>query len=1587
MALSTMSLFSIEKLEWVSWMDLLNSDKDLQISNPGKSDTIIQTVDTVRNSFLIDILLKNGYHVLCTGPTGTGKSVTIQEKLMHGLETHWTPIIINFSSRTSANQIQDLIDSKLEKRRKGVFGPPVGKKFILFIDDLNMPQLDICNAQPPIELLRQWMDCRGWFDRKNIGKFMEVVDISFICAMGPPGGGRNPVTSRFLRHFNLISFVEMENISLKRIFSIILGGFLSKFPPEISKSTDSIVDASIMIYNTIRAELLPTPAKSHYTFNLRDLAKVIQGVLSADIKTVNVETDIVRLWIHECQRVFQDRLVDNIDKTWFKDLMVITMNNKLDVSWDEVVICEPLLYGDYMTPGADPKIYTEVKDLRRLVKLTEEYLDDYNSSSTSPMKLVMFLDAIEHVSRICRIIRQPGGHALLLGVGGSGRQSLSRLAAFMEEFEQFQVEISKNYGQTEWRDDLKKVLFAAGLDGKPTVFLYTDTQIISESNLEDINSILNGGDVPNIYTGEEMDRILNSIRPIAAEQSISGTRENLFALYIQRIRSNLHLIICMSPIGDSFRNRLRMFPSLVNCCTIDWFSTWPEDALRSVAANSISEISDLGSELVIDGIVNLCVFMHESVRERCLTYRSELSRNNYVTPKSYLELLGIYKRLLEKKRNELIALRKRTATGLEKLLNATKEVEILQEELEAMQPMLMQTSQETEYAMKKIAIDKIKGEEIKENVIKEELASSKKAEETKAIAEDAKRDLDEALPALDAAVESLNSLSKNDIIEVRSMQRPPEGVKLVIEAICIMKGIKPKKIDGDKPGKKIDDYWEPGRALLADPQRFLDSLMNFDKDNIAEITIQKIKPYIDSPEFQVSVISRVSRAATSMCQWVRAMEKYYLVSRSVAPKRERLKEAQESLDITLKILSELKKKMREAEVNIKEMEKRYAESVAKKEELSRKVEECNIKLSRAGKLISGLSGERQRWALAVDQFDMRIGNIIGDILLSSGAIAYIGPFTAEYRNLLMQEWIGSVLQLKIPHSENTSLWEALGDNVKLREWEIFGLPKDSLSRDNAIVVQNSRRWPLLIDPQGQANKWIRNMEKDHSLDIIKLTDRDFLRTLENAIRFGRSVLLENVGEKLDPALEPILLRQTFKQGGSTVIKVGDNILPYHDDFKFYITTKLPNPHYSPETSATVTLVNFTLAPSGLEDQLLAIVVANERPDLEEAKSQLTINNSQMKRELKEIEDKILYLLSSVQGSPVDDERLIETLGASKETSEEIQQKVSAAEKTEQEIDTTRNKYAPVAVRTRIMFFCITELANIDPMYQYSLSWFMNLFTSAINHSEKSENIEQRVLNINDYFTFSLFTNVCRSLFEKHKLLFSFLLTIRILMNDNTIDMDEWRFLLTGGSTSDKQLQNPASDWLSAQSWGEILSLSTLKNFVGFENDFADFAEEYMAMFDSALPHREPLPGKWQNALDGFQKLLVLRCLRADRITSGIQDFVAIQLGDRFIEPQTSDLSALFKESNPTTPLIFVLSSGADPANSLYKFAEDMRMSKKLTSVSLGQGQGPRAEALIKEGMERGLWILLQNCHLSPSWMPSLDRVIDSITMDKVHRDF
>uniref|UniRef100_A0A8C4HI64 Dynein, axonemal, heavy chain 1 n=1 Tax=Dicentrarchus labrax TaxID=13489 RepID=A0A8C4HI64_DICLA len=1558
------------QVQWVSWM---KSAKSVVITpDTSYSDIIVPTADTVRMSFLMNMLLTNKKPVstlilvLCTGPTGTGKTLTMSDKLLKNMPAEYITHFLMFSARTSANQTQDYIDSKLDKRRKGVFGPPIGKYFIFFIDDLNMPMLETYGAQPPIELLRQWMDHGGWYDRK------QIVDINFACAMGPPGGGRNPITQRFTRHFNFLSFTEMDDASKKNIFSTILGSWMGKLGM-LCPLNEPLVDATILVYSTITSQLLPTPTKSHYTFNLRDLSKVFQGILMAEAGMIEV------LWYHESCRIFQDRLVCAEDRDWFNRLLKDCIQ-EFDCSFEEVVSCQPVLYGDFMIPGADHKVYTLIQDKEKLMKVMEEYMEDYNQVNTTKMKLVLFMDAIEHVCRISRILRQPLGNALLLGVGGSGRQSLTKLASYMSEYECFQIELAKNYGQTEWREDIKSIMLKAGLQNLQITFLFVDTQIKSESFLEDINNILNSGDVPNLYATDEQERILTTMKPVVQDLGQQPTKPNLMAAYIRRVRSNIHTVLCMSPIGEVFRARLRQFPSLVTCCTIDWFNAWPEEALQAVATSFLNDLS------LIDSLLQtlMCMKIHQMVAVKCEQYLAELSRHNYVTPKSYLELLKIFSDLIGRKKQELCSARQRMKTGLDKLLSTAEDVSKMQEDLETMRPLLEEAAKDTEVTMETIKKDTVVAEETRKSVQEEEAKASEKARFAGAIAADAQKDLDEALPALDAALTSLKSLNKNDVTEVRGMQRPPQGVKLVIEALCIMKGIKPKKVPGEKPGTKIDDYWEPGKGLLQDPAKFLDSLFKYDKENIPDNVINLVQPYIDNEEFQPASIAKVSKACTSICQWVRAMHVYHFVAKGVEPKRQALEEAQEDLAATQRILDDAKDQLAGVENGIATLQAKYQECLAKKDELDNKYQLCEARLVRADKLIGGLADEKVRWKETVQHLDYMVNNVAGDVLLCAAYVAYLGPFTGKYRAAMADEWMQCFKELSVPHTDEPNLINTLGDPVKIRSWQISGLPKDNLSVENGVIAQYSLRWALFIDPQGQANTWIKNMERDNGLETMKLSDRDFLRSLENAIRFGKPCLLENVAEELDPALEPVLLQQTFKQQGSTVLKLGDSVIPYHEGFKMYITTKLPNPHYSPEVSTNVTLINFTLSPSGLEDQLLGQVVAVERSDLEEAKNQLIISNAKMKQELKEIEDEILFRLSSTEGNPVDNEELIQVLEASKIKAGEIKAKVLAAEQTEQDIDATRLEYVPVAVRTQILFFCVSDLSSVDPMYQYSLEWFLGIFMAGLANSE-CKKILSRIANINEFFTFSLYSNVCRSLFEKHKLMFAFLLAFDKICIVS-LWQAEWRYLLSGGMPA-QELTNPAVSWLSERAWQDILGLSALDNFSNLAKTFTKHLQGFKRIFDSNQPHREPLPGEWDTELDSFQKLLVLRCLRADCLIQGLQDFVSAQLGQRFIEPQTSDLSVVFKESSPSTPLIFVLSPGTDPAADLYKFADVMQFSKKMSAISLGQGQGPWAEIMMHAAMERGHWVFFQNCHLAPSWMPALERLIENINPVKMHKDF
>uniref|UniRef100_A0ABM5EJD6 Dynein axonemal heavy chain 2 isoform X2 n=1 Tax=Pogona vitticeps TaxID=103695 RepID=A0ABM5EJD6_9SAUR len=1564
-----------KRKQWASFEDRLPKMWRYP-SNAPFYKIIVPTVDTVRYNYLVNALVSNQNPVLLVGPVGTGKTSVAQGLLQTLDSTKWAVLVINMSAQTTSNNVQSIIESRVEKRTKGVYVPLGGKSMVTFMDDLNMPAKDLFGSQPPLELLRLWLDYGFWYDRaKQTIKY--VKDMFLMAAMGPPGGGRTVISSRLQSRFNLINMTFPTDSQIRRIFGTMINQKLQNFDEAVKPLGNIITEATVELYNSVVQRFLPTPAKIHYLFNLRDISKVFQGMLRAHRDFHDTKASLTRLWIHECFRVFSDRLVDSADMETF----VVLLSEKLGTFFDLTLhnLCpnkRSPVFGDFMR-----NVYEDMTDMGVLKAEMERALADYNRTpGVVAMGLVLFRDAIEHITRIVRVISQPRGNMLLVGIGGSGRQSLARLSSSICEYYTFQIEVSRQYRKQEFREDIKKLYRQTGVDQKPTTFLFVDTQIADECFLEDINNVLSSGEVPNLYKPEEFEEIQSNIIEAARAEGIQESPDSLFAYLIERVRNNLHVVLCLSPVGDPFRNRIRQYPALVNCTTIDWFSEWPKDALLEVAEKYLEGV-DLGSvekgslDTMHKRVAKIFVTMHWSVARYSQKMWLELRRHNYVTPTNYLELVSGYKKLLAEKRKELSDQVNKLHNGLFKIDETREKVEVMTLELEEARKKVAEFQKQCEEYLVIIVQQKREADEQQKTVT----ANSEKiaAEEIKckALADNAQKDLEEALPALEEAMKALESLNKKDLTEIKSYGRPPTLVETVMQAVMILRGNEPT--------------WAEAKKQLGEPN-FIKQLVYFDKDNISDKVLKKISAYCSQPDFQPDIIGRVSVAAKSLCMWVRAMEMYGRIYRVVEPKRARMNAALAQLAEKQAAQAEAQERLREVAEKLEMLKKEYEEKLAQKEELRKKSEEMEIKLDRADKLVSGLAGERVRWEETVKGLEEDLGYLVGDCLVAAAFVSYMGPFLSNYREEIVSHiWIKQIRELHVPCSPHFTCDSFLSNPTAVRTWNIQGLPSDNFSTENGIIVTRGNRWPLMIDPQCQATKWIKNMELKRGLKIIDLQMPDYLRVLEAALQLGSPVLLQNVQEELDPTLAPILNKSVTKVGGRLLIRLGDKEVEYHPEFRFYLTTKLPNPHYTPETSSQTTIVNFAVKEQGLEAQLLGIVVRRERPELEEQKDHLVLNIAAGKRKLKDLEDEILRLLNETTGSLLDDVQLVNTLQTSKVIATDVTEQLETSETTEIKIDTAREAYRPCAQRASLLFFVLNDMGRIDPMYQFSLDAYIDLFNLSITKSHRSAKLEERIRFLNEYHTYAVYRYTCRGLFERHKLLFSFQMCAKILEVSGNLKMDEYSFFLRGGVVLDRegQMDNPCTSWLADIYWDNITELDKLTNFHGIMNSFEQYPRDWNLWYTSSKPEKAMLPGEWENSCNQMQRMLVVRSLRPDRVAFCVTAFIVSNLGSQFIEPPVLNMKSVVDDSTTKTPLIFVLSPGVDPTSSLLQLAEQSGMSQRFHALSLGQGQAPIATRMIKDGVQQGNWVFLANCHLSLSWMPQLDKLVEQLQVEEPHPSF
>ena len=1594
------------------------------------SNLLVPTMDSTRASYNCFHIHKQKKAVCMVGAEGTAKTSTA---LMFFNELDSETMLVkrvNFSSATTPFMCQSAVEVELEKRGGRNFGPPGGKAMTIFMDDMSMPEVNTWGDQPTLEMVRLIVEYGGFcfLDKDKRGDFKVCEDLQYFAAMQHPGGGKNDIPNRLKRNFFIFNLVLPSITSINDIYGQMLAGRFPRgeFPEDTLNVVNSLTDATIELWRTMKDRMLPTPAKFHYIFNLRELSRVFQGILLTPTETIKTggfrcETNktsftgggvtLLNIWKHECSRVFSDKLTNLRDKATYSKYM----DNQMLKTFGETMAMQcgaPFYMVNFLRPDVydedgvmvedAPKLYEPGGDLTDIRPLVQEFLERYNSEFPSrKMDLVLFNDALEHLLRINRLMEMPRGSGLLVGVGGSGKQSLTRLSSYIARSINFQITLTKQYNKGSFLEDMKALFKNAGHLLKPTTFLFTESEIKDEVFLEFINSILLTGDLPGLFAKDEMMAITADLRSkfVQERPQLEDSQDNLKNFFIDKVRDNLHLMLCMSPMNPKFPVRARKFPGLISCPTIDWFLPWPSDALVALSQAFIGgfHIECDGPE-VKEGLMTHMGMVHSMVTEVCDEYFVKMRRRVYQTPKSYLSFIQNFTKSYEQKLAELKVKEGRVNLGLSKLIQGAQDVEDMKVILAQEQVKLEVATVETNKMLESLEVSsaEAKKESDKVSVIKtkcQQDADRISNEKAACMA-----DLAKAQPFVDEAETAIRSIKPADIGEVKRFANPAVIIQLVFDGILLlfklpMNPPRAAKLNVAKQDINfIEPSFKPHGVAVMNQADFLKQVIDFGtygKDKINEETIEFLCCYIELEGFTAAVAKNASKAAEGLCTWVRAMKFYHEASKIVKPKLEALSVAEANLEAANKALEAAEVRLAACQARLSELQAMFDTQMAEKKRIEDGAMALQRKMTMASQLIGGLEGERIRWTEDSNNFSDTKARLVGDCAVSCAFTCYCGPFNQEFRRYLIDEkFVADCQRRSVPVTVGLDVISFSVDIGTIGDWNMQGLPADSLSVQNGILVTRSSRFPLMIDPQGQAINWIKNKEAANVplWGQTTLTDTKLKDKLEFCMGDGLALIIVGVEEEIDPMLDPVLEKQITRKGKRMFVNVSDKVMDYDMKFMLYFITRLPNPNFSPELQAKTTVVDFTVTQKGLEEQLLGKVIGKEQKALEDQLNSVLEDVNSNTKALLALDASLLERLTSNTGNLLEDEELIGVLANTKAKAAEVNQKLTAAAETKTSIAEKREQFRPVATRGSVLYFSVVEMSNVNCMYQTSLSQFLELFLESMDKAEKASLASKRVAHIIDAMTYIVYRYINRGLYEADKLVFVLLVTVKIMITAGSLRSSDLILFLRGGAALDiNSVRRKPFNWISNEAWLNVVELSqSLKFFSDLPNEMSSNEAMWRRWYEDNEPESIGIPDYESRISDAkdigpFYKLLLVRSLRMDRCMLMSRWFVrnTEEMGPRFVEPVTDTIESIYDGMVPTTPVIFLLSIGADPTDAIEQLARKRKLQAPAV-ISMGEGQEPVAIKAMQAAATNGTWVLLQNCELGLELMVMMEEFLEKL---------
>ena len=1651
------------------------------------NDIMIPSTQTYRAKEILKLAQINKMPLLLFGSTASGKSLSMMNFILNmnneelalkedeknkeknkdnsniNANKRWLNYTFIFNSKTTANNICDLIEEKINfKLKKGSLAPQGNKNALILIEDLNMPTKERYGAQPPIEILRQFFDYGGWYDRKE----QDFINFNNILINSCLTLGRPIVSLRLLWHFIPFSFSEIDDITMKDIFKEYFEALFRLYPGQVRKLKETIVEGAINSFKRVKEIFRPLPITPHYNFNLRDLVKIFSSIAmvkSSVLSQVQNSTDyMLSALLHETCRVYQDRLANEEDQIKFKNTVLKELQNFIYHGVEDID-AEKQYNSLLFSQINEDELYIQVDDIDELKQKVYDQISFYNSNKRAKerLDLILFDYSMKHLLRIDRVLSRNGEHGVLVGLTGSGRKSLINICAFIKKFKIFLTrgkDEVENYSHKDWIKDIQELYRQTGIRLEDSIFLLNDNNINDEQMYVDLNCIISSGVVYNLFTGEERAEVIGNARQMKEYEELNNIDDNLFWDYfIKKVREKCRVFICMNPLNKNFAKILRQFPALTNTY-MDFYEKWPEDALFFLAQrelckddylnnytssnntnttnndqksnkeensnkvpnaarrSSLKKLSFVGGEkeTMVDKLSHIFAKVFTEINKESDKYFIQTRKKVIILPKSFLDFINFFLSFKDKHSHKLEDDIKKYKWGVKCIEEAGEQIKLMQELLEKQKPKLLEQQKEIDKTLAEITTQSAEAKEKEaECSVNEKIAieRQKEAEEKKTKAEEMQK---EAEIIKEEIKQKINKIDKKQFMALRSYRQPPKEIVTMMKAISIITSNFEKK-----PLETVPTQWDYYKKKLNDVSllKTLQSLpKKLETTQFSPKIVELLTPYINDKDIEPSYMEKkISSTCACFCHFIINMYKLdILLKEKLIPLAKESAAATASFNEAQENLSKIQASVRAIKSKLEELNDRYQDINKKQQKLQTQISESQKKLSRAQKLTSKLGGEKKRWADSAVELSEKLPYVFGDVLLSSLYIAFLGPFIVPFRQDFVKNVIFKLLEeKKIKFSHISEINKLIGDPFDISNWVINGLPPDSGSLDSGIILFEATKPCLLIDPQKQAIKFFQKLYKSEftfykkiEINVKKILKPNEKREtlMENCISNGKALIFDYISYDIPPDAELLLNSEIVKHGEDLYLKLNENYeVKYSPSFKYYLVSYLASPVFNPDLYGRISIINFTVNKEGLNEQLLSVIVKEESPADESEKNNILQKKFQLNETIHKTEQDILNKLGVSSEQLLENDGLIFSLEESKKLSDEATVQIVNAKKTEERIDHNRMLYMPLAKLARLIFFAISELVNLEEIYQFSISWFIkdiliNSLQSIDPEGEKysgpktQEIVLERIKLLEKSLLKTAYTAVCRSLLNKDRLVFSLLVLIRKLVEENVIKEEDVDFFLTNANSlidTKNEFRNKKPKFIGEDNVWDIILTSKKNDTIcnlpdkilkpENENKF----KEYFIMINSNDDNNEikvdynshfNIPDCEE--LNMFYKLMILKLLNPEKLVTYLRIIITNYLGEALSQSPLFSIPELYELSSFNTPLMLIITPGLDPTSEVKKLAEDNK--HDIISVSLGQGQSKKALASIEECQKKGQWIFLQNLHLVPSFMKELEQVISNL---------